>query len=118
MVDWQQWLERDKATCGGHLRAKGTRVPVFVILDSLAEGATHEQILGSYPTLTPAHIAAVMAYDAQRRTAGTGKKGKRISGRNRDNFKVSDDFNAPDPEIEAMFYDGDVFPPTPPAGDA
>jgi prevent-host-death family protein len=25
-------------------------------------------------------------------------------------FTVPDDFNDPDPEIEALFYDGDIFP--------
>jgi uncharacterized protein (DUF433 family) len=37
---------------------------VFVsnILDSLTEGATREEILGSYPTLQPMHIDAALAY--------------------------------------------------------
>ena len=25
-------------------------------------------------------------------------------------FTVPDDFNDPDPEIEALFYEGDIFP--------
>jgi uncharacterized protein (DUF433 family) len=35
------------------------------ILDSLAEGASREEILRSYPSLRPEHIAAAMAYAAE-----------------------------------------------------
>ena len=43
----------------------GTRVLVTVILDSLAEGATRDEILGSYPSLVPEHIEAAIAYAAE-----------------------------------------------------
>ena len=49
MIDWRDHLVRDPAIAGGEVCARGTRVFVTVILDSLAEGATREQILGSYP---------------------------------------------------------------------
>ncbi len=42
--------------------ASGTRVAVTVILDSLAEGASKEEILASYPSLRPDHINAALAY--------------------------------------------------------
>ncbi len=45
--------------------AKGTRIPVTVILDSLGEGSTPEAILASYPSLTPEHIQASLAYVAE-----------------------------------------------------
>ncbi len=48
------------------LCARGTRVLVTNILDSLAEGATHEEILGSYPSLKPEHIQAACAYASRR----------------------------------------------------
>lgn len=35
------------------------------ILDSLAEGASHQAILESYPTLSPEHIEAALAYAAE-----------------------------------------------------
>ena len=35
------------------------------ILDSLAEGATHDQILRSYPSLRPEHVQAALAYAAE-----------------------------------------------------
>ena len=35
------------------------------ILDSLAEGASREKILRSYPSLAPEHIDAAIAYAAE-----------------------------------------------------
>ena len=62
MTDWQEHLSRDPQICGGELCAKGTRIPVTVILDSLSEGSTMESILASYPSLRPEHIQAALAY--------------------------------------------------------
>jgi uncharacterized protein (DUF433 family) len=45
--------------------AKGTRVPVTTILDSLAEGASRDEILKSYPALRSEHIDAAIAYAAE-----------------------------------------------------
>lgn len=64
MPNWKEFFRSDPAVCGGELCAAGTRVPVTVILDSLAEGATTEQILMSYPTLSTGHIRAALAYAA------------------------------------------------------
>ncbi len=63
-LDWQQLLRRDPKVCGGELRARGTRVLVRNILDSLAEGASRDDILRSYPTLRPDHIDAALAWAA------------------------------------------------------
>ena len=65
MIDWRQHLSTDPKICGGQLCAKGTRVLVTVILDSLAEGVGREDILRSYPTLEPAHIDAALSYAAE-----------------------------------------------------
>jgi uncharacterized protein (DUF433 family) len=62
---WQDFLGRDPQVCGGQICAKGTRVLVTVILDSLAEGATIEEILRSYPSLNREHITAALAYAAE-----------------------------------------------------
>jgi uncharacterized protein (DUF433 family) len=58
-------LTSDRHICHGQLCAKGTRVFVTNILDSLAEGASREEILRSYPSLTPKHIDAAIAYAAE-----------------------------------------------------
>lgn len=65
MIEWRDHLSSDADTCGGQLRATGTRVLVVNILDSLAEGASREEILDSYPSLTRAHIDAALAYAAE-----------------------------------------------------
>lgn len=65
MTDWRQYFTRDKQVCHGQLCARGTRVLVTNILDSLAEGASREEILRSYPSLKPEHIEAAIAYAAE-----------------------------------------------------
>ncbi len=65
MIDWRQYLTSDPQVCQGQLCAKGTRVLVTNILDSLAEGASREEILRSYPSLRPEHIDASIAYAAE-----------------------------------------------------
>ena len=65
MIDWREHLSSDPKVCEGQLCAKGTRVLVTNILDSLAEGADRESILRSYPTLRPEHIEAALVYAAE-----------------------------------------------------
>ena len=65
MARWQDFLESDPQVCGGQLCAKGTRVPVTVILDSLAEGASRDEILRSYPSLQAIHLDAALSYAAE-----------------------------------------------------
>ena len=64
MVAWRDFFESKPSVCGGEVCAAGTRIPVTVILDSLAEGSTKEEILRSYPSLKPAHIDAALNYAA------------------------------------------------------
>jgi prevent-host-death family protein len=47
-------------------------------------------------------VARLVPFDLQPRT--------RTFGSAKGEFSVPDDFNAPDPEIEALFHDGDLFP--------
>jgi uncharacterized protein (DUF433 family) len=44
---------------------KGTRVPVYLILEKLAAGETSEIILAAYPQLRPEHIKASLEYAAR-----------------------------------------------------
>jgi uncharacterized protein (DUF433 family) len=64
LINWRKYLVSRHEVAGGRLCAKGTRVPVAVILDSLAEGATYDEIIKSYPSLKTAHIPAAIAYVA------------------------------------------------------
>ena len=65
MIQWRDYLVSNPAICSGQLCARGTRVLVTNILDSMAEGATREEILKSYPSLRPEHIDAAIAYAAE-----------------------------------------------------
>ena len=44
---------------------KGTRIPVYLILEKLAAGETSETILAAYPQLRPEHIRASLEYAAR-----------------------------------------------------
>jgi uncharacterized protein (DUF433 family) len=43
---------------------KGTRIPVYLILEKLGAGESAEEILASYPQLTKDHITAALQYAA------------------------------------------------------
>jgi len=63
-MDYTQYILRDPKICGGEPVIKGTRVTIRTILASLAEGATTEQILKDFPTLTEKDVRAVIAFAA------------------------------------------------------
>ncbi len=63
-MDFEKSFERNPRMCGGELVVKGTRVPVRTILASLAEGASAEEILADFPTLSPEVLRAVVAFAA------------------------------------------------------
>jgi uncharacterized protein (DUF433 family) len=63
-MDYQQYLIRDPQICGGELVIKDTRVTVRTILASLAEGATIEEIVEYFPTVTEPAVRAVIAFAA------------------------------------------------------
>lgn len=63
-MDYNQRIVRDPKICGGEPVIKGTRVTLRTILASLAEGATVDEILGDFPTLTEADVRAVIAFAA------------------------------------------------------
>jgi uncharacterized protein (DUF433 family) len=65
MIVWQEFLSTKPEVCAGEVCAVGTRIPVTVILDNLAEGSTREEILHSYPSLEARHIDAALAYAAE-----------------------------------------------------
>jgi uncharacterized protein (DUF433 family) len=54
----------DPKICHGKPCIKGTRVPVFVILDALAAGMTYDEISDDYPPITDDDIKATLYYAA------------------------------------------------------
>lgn len=54
----------DPRICHGKPCIRGTRVPVFIILDALASGMTYEEISDDYPPITNDDIKAALYYAA------------------------------------------------------
>ena len=57
-------ITADPNVCHGQACIKGTRIPVSVVLDSLAAGMAHGEILQQYPSLTEDAVRAAIAYGA------------------------------------------------------
>lgn len=57
-------FERNPEICGGQPVFRGTRVLLRTVLASLAEGDSFEDILKAFPTLTPEHLRAAVAFAA------------------------------------------------------
>ncbi len=57
-------IQRDPRVAGGQAVIKGTRVTLRTVLASLAEGATSDEILKDFPTLTDVDIRAAIAFAA------------------------------------------------------
>lgn len=64
-ADHRALVVSDRAVLHGQARIKGTRIPVSVILDCLAEGLTPDEIQREYPDLPPNAIPAALAYAAE-----------------------------------------------------
>lgn len=64
MENWTDFITVDPEVCHGQACISGTRVMVSVVLDNLAAGATIEEILRSYPSLSRQSIQAAIQYAA------------------------------------------------------
>jgi uncharacterized protein (DUF433 family) len=64
-MEWRRRISVDPAICHGVACIAGTRVPVSVVLDNLADGETPEQIVASYGSLTLDDVRAAIAYAAE-----------------------------------------------------
>ena len=62
---WRDRISVKPNICHGKACIKGTRIPVSVILDNLAEGLSSDEILRSYPSLKPEDIQAALSYAAE-----------------------------------------------------
>jgi uncharacterized protein (DUF433 family) len=63
--NWRRRIKVDPNRHHGDVCISGTRVPVSVIVGSVAEGDTWEQILTSYPQLESEDIQAALLYAAE-----------------------------------------------------
>jgi uncharacterized protein (DUF433 family) len=63
-LSYQDRIERTPGVAGGDAVMKGTRVTLRTVLASLAEGATIDEIVSDFPTLTEADVRAAIAFAA------------------------------------------------------
>ena len=61
-MEWTDRITVDPRILVGKPVVKGTRIAVELVVDLLAAGWTHEQILDSYPTLAAEDVRACLAY--------------------------------------------------------
>jgi len=61
-MELSERIELDPRVCNGKPVIKGTRIPITVILEQLAEGKTWETIISGYPELTRNDIHAALSY--------------------------------------------------------
>jgi uncharacterized protein (DUF433 family) len=71
MSEWQDRISINPLVCHGRACIRGTRVMVAVILDNLAAGVPHEEVLRSYPSIQDPDIQAALAYAAELAREGT-----------------------------------------------
>jgi uncharacterized protein (DUF433 family) len=64
-INWQKHISIDPDIHHGEPCIKGTRVPVSIIVGSIADGMTFDEILDAYPQLKRESIQAALAYAAE-----------------------------------------------------
>ena len=61
-LDFIDRIEINPRVCNGRPVVKGTRIPISVILEQIAEGESWETILTGYPELKREDLQAVLFY--------------------------------------------------------
>jgi uncharacterized protein (DUF433 family) len=64
-MDCTNYIESRPDIMLGKAVIKGTRITVELIIQRLSEGASHEQLLEAYPSLTVENILAALAYASE-----------------------------------------------------
>lgn len=63
-INWHNYITIDKDIHHGEPCIKGTRVPVAIIVGSIADGMSMDDILKEYPQIKMESIQAALAYAA------------------------------------------------------
>ncbi|MCS7470035.1 DUF433 domain-containing protein [Stieleria sp. ICT_E10.1] len=64
-MTWRDRISVDPLVCHGQACVFGTRVPVSVVPDNLAQGVEKTEILRSYPSINAEDVDACIAYAAE-----------------------------------------------------
>jgi uncharacterized protein (DUF433 family) len=62
MTTWKDRIVLDPDVLAGKPIVRGTRVPVELVLDLLAQGWPYRRVLDNYPQLSREDLLAVLAY--------------------------------------------------------
>jgi len=65
-MDYSQIITREPGKRSGKPCIRGTRITVLDVLEYLAGGMTHAEMLADFPQLTEEHILACLAFAADR----------------------------------------------------
>jgi len=63
-IDWHKFIFVDPEIHHGEPCIKGTRIPVSMIVGSVADGMSFDDIIDSYPQLKKKSVQAALAYAA------------------------------------------------------
>lgn len=63
-MDWRERIEVDPGRLGGKPVVRGSRVPVALVVEMVADGWSEERIRDSYPTLSVEDIRACLYHAA------------------------------------------------------
>lgn len=64
-MNWSEYIISNPDILFGKPVIKGTRIPVDLILEKLAEGETNDQLLAAYPSITVEAIQACLLFAAE-----------------------------------------------------
>ncbi len=64
-TDWKDRVVVDPEIHHGDPCIKGTRIPVTIIVGSIADGLGLDEVRAAYPQLSPEDIRAALAYAAE-----------------------------------------------------
>jgi uncharacterized protein (DUF433 family) len=63
-INWKNFVTIDPEIHHGEPCIKGTRVPVAILVGSIADGMTIEEVTKEYPQITREAVQAALAYAA------------------------------------------------------
>jgi len=64
-VEWRGRVVIDESVHHGDPCIKGTRIPVSIVVGSLADGMSVLEVVDAYPQLTTEDVGAALAYAAE-----------------------------------------------------
>ncbi|GAB4505098.1 MAG: DUF433 domain-containing protein [Anaerolineales bacterium] len=64
-INWKEFITIDPEVHHGEPCIKGTRVPVSILVGSIADGMSMEEVTLEYPQITVEAVRAALAYAAE-----------------------------------------------------